>query len=106
VGSRQYDRDIAGLTREDGRPEMKVIDMDTETERRHAAAETVRQQEERRRQAAEAARNAAETSREAAEAARRAIASEVHGTVTTLTTLVARMETVEALRREARKLEP
>jgi membrane protein involved in colicin uptake len=85
---------------------MKVIDMDTETERRHAAAETVRQQEERRRQAAEAARNAAETSREAAEAARRAIASEVHGTVTTLTTLVARMETVEALRREARKLEP
>jgi hypothetical protein len=84
---------------------MKVTQMDSETERRRANAEAVRQQEERRRQAAETARNAAETARESAEAGRRAIASEVHGTITTLTTLVARMKAVEALRREARKHE-
>jgi hypothetical protein len=80
--------------------------MDSETERRHAEAEVVRQQQEAQRQAAEVARHAAERTRESAEVGRRAMASEVHGTVATLTTLVARMEAVEALRREARKREP
>jgi hypothetical protein len=80
--------------------------MDSDTERRRAAAELVRQQRELERQAAESARHAAERTREAAEAGRREVASEVQGTIETLTTLVARMESVEALRREARKREP
>jgi len=75
-------------------------------ERRHAAAEAVRQQHELERQAAENARNTAEQSRASAETGRRAIANEVNGTVATLTTLVDRMEVVEALRRDARKGTP
>lgn len=80
--------------------------MESALERRHTAAEAVRQQHELERQAAENARNTAEQSRVSAEAGRRAIADEVNGTVATLTTLVDRMEVVEALRRSARKGEP
>jgi hypothetical protein len=67
--------------------------MDSDTEGRRAAA-------------AESARHAAERDRESAEAGRREVTSEVNGTIATLTTLVDRMESVEALRREARKREP
>jgi hypothetical protein len=80
--------------------------MDSDTEGRRAAAEVVRQQQELDRQAAESARHAAERDRESAEAGRREVTSEVNGTIATLTTLVDRMESVEALRREARKREP
>ena len=80
--------------------------MESDTEHGRAAAEVVRQQQELERQAAETARHAAERARASAEVGRREIASEVNGTIATLTTLVARMETVEALRREARKREP
>lgn len=80
--------------------------MDSDTERRRTAAEVVRQQQELERQAAESARHAAERARESAEVGRREVASEVHLTIETLTTLVGRMESVEALRREARKREP
>ena len=79
--------------------------MDSDTERRRADAEVVRQQQEQHRQASETARQAAERVRESAEAGRREAVSEVHGTVATLTTLLGRMEHVEALRREARKRE-
>jgi hypothetical protein len=72
-------------------------------EHRDAAAETLRQQHELERQAAENARNAAEESRATAETRRRAVSDEVNGTIATLTTLVDRMEIVEALRRDARK---
>jgi hypothetical protein len=80
--------------------------MDSETERGRAEAEVVRQQQERERQAAESTRHAAERARESAETGRREVASEVSGTIETLTTLVVRMESVEALRREARKRQP
>jgi hypothetical protein len=80
--------------------------MNSDSERERAAAETVRQRHERDRQAAESARHAAERARESAEDGRREVANEVHGTIATLTTLVDRMESVEALRREARKREP
>src|SRR5215218_5488930 len=72
-------------------------------EHSHTAAEALRQQHELERQAAETAREAAEASRVTAETRRRAISDEVHGTIATLTTLVDRMEVVEALRRDARK---
>lgn len=77
--------------------------MERDTERRHADAEAVRQQHELERQCAERARIAAEESRVTAESSRRTIAGEVSETVATLTTLVRRMEAVEALRREAKK---
>jgi hypothetical protein len=77
--------------------------MESPIERRHIAAEAVRQQHELERQTAESARNTAETSRVSAETGRRAVANEVHGTIATLTTLVERMEVVEALRRDAHK---
>jgi membrane protein involved in colicin uptake len=77
--------------------------MDTEMERRRADAEAQRQQHELSRQAAERARNAAEESRVSAEHGRRAVAEEVSEIVATLTTLLNRMEAVEALRRDARK---
>jgi membrane protein involved in colicin uptake len=80
--------------------------MESEFERRHAAAEAVRQQQETERQTAETARDTAEQSRVAAETGRRVVADEVHGTIETLTTLVDRMEAVEALRRDARKATP
>ena len=80
--------------------------MESVRERRHTAAEAVRQQHELERQAAENARNTAEQARVSAEAGRRAVTDEVNGTVATLTTLVARMEVVEALRRSARKGAP
>jgi membrane protein involved in colicin uptake len=80
--------------------------MESALERRHAAAEAVRQQHELERQAAENARNTAEQSRVSAETGRRAITDEVKVTVATLTTLVDRMELVEALRRDARKGTP
>jgi hypothetical protein len=67
------------------------------------AAEAARQQHEAERQAAEAARKTAEQSRVSAEAGRREVADEVSGTIATLTTLVTRMEVVEALRRDAHK---
>jgi predicted nucleic acid-binding Zn-ribbon protein len=69
----------------------------------HTAAEALRQQHELDRQAAENAREAAEASRVTAETQRRAVSDEVHGTIATLTTLVDRMEIVEALRRDARR---
>jgi hypothetical protein len=77
--------------------------MESAIERSHAAAEAVRQQREQERVAAEAARNAAEQSRVSAETGRRVVADEVRGTIATLTTLVDRMEVVEALRRDAAK---
>ena len=77
--------------------------MDIEIERRRVEAETVRQQHELERQVAERARSAAEESRAFAEDGRRAVAAEVNATIGTLTTLLSRMEAVEALRREARK---
>jgi hypothetical protein len=77
--------------------------MERDTERRHAAAEAVRQQHELERQSAERARIAAEESRVTAESSRHTVAGEVSETVATLTTLVRRMEVVEALRREAKK---
>jgi hypothetical protein len=80
--------------------------MDSDTERRRAAAEDVRQQQELERQAAESARHVAERARISAEEGRREVATEVHETIATLTTLVDRMESVEALRREVRKREP
>jgi hypothetical protein len=72
-------------------------------EHRHTAAEVLRQQHELERQAAENARKVAEKSRVTAEMRRRDVSDEVHGTIATLTTLVDRMEIVEALRRDARK---
>ena len=77
--------------------------MDIERERRRADAEAERQQHELNRQAAERARAAAEVLRASAEDVRRAAGAEVHATVETLSTLLSRMEAVEALRREARK---
>ena len=74
-----------------------------EMERRHAEAEAERQQQELERQAAEHARIIAEGSRVTAEDGRRTVAVEVNETIETLTTILQRMETVEALRREARK---
>lgn len=80
--------------------------MSSDNERQRDAAEALRQRQELERQAAESARHAAERARESAELGRREVASEVHGTIETLTTLIGRMETVEALRRKARKQEP
>ena len=76
--------------------------MDSQMERRHDDAEAVRQQHELQRQVAEHARNTAEESRVSAEHGRRAVADEVRETIATLTTLLNRMEAVEALRRDAR----
>ena len=80
--------------------------MESDTQRRHADAEAVRQQHELERQSAERTRIAAEESRVTAESSRRTVAGEVSETVATLTTLVRRMEAVEALRRDARKDAP
>ena len=77
--------------------------MDNEIERRHAEAEALRQQHERERQAAEHARAAAEASRVSAENGRRAATDEVSGTVEALTTILNRMEAVEALSRDTHK---
>jgi hypothetical protein len=77
--------------------------MDIEMERRRASAEAERQHHELARQAAERERDDAEASRVAAEKGRRALAGEVRETVETLTTILDRMEAVEALRRDARK---
>ena len=81
----------------------EVPTMDSDIERRRAVAEGLREQRELKRQAAELARNAAEESRVSAENGRRAVADEVSETVATLTTLLNRMQAVEALRRDARK---
>ena len=78
--------------------------MDIEMERRRADAEAERHQHELTRQAAERARDDAEASRVAAENGRRALAGEVRETVETLTTILKRMEAVEALRRDAAKI--
>ncbi len=80
--------------------------MDHEMERRHADAEAVRQQHEHVRQTAERARHTAEELRVSAEQGRRAAADELSETVATLTTILNRMESVEALRRDARKETP
>ena len=76
--------------------------MESALERRHAAAEAVRQQRELERVAAETSRNAAEQSRASAETGRRAVTDEVRGTIATLKIVLDRMEAVEALRRDAR----
>ena len=80
--------------------------MNSEKERVYAEAEALRQQYERERQMAEHARDAAEASRVTAEHGRRAVADEVSGTVETLTTILQRMEAVEALRRDGHKDAP
>ena len=77
--------------------------MDSDIKRSSAEAEALRQQHELQRQAAEHARDAAEASRVTAEHGRRAVADEVSGTVETLTTILNRMEAVEALRRGSHK---
>lgn len=77
--------------------------MNSEIDRGRAEAEAVRQQRELERQAAERARDAAEASRAVAEQGRRALVGEVSATVETLTTILKRMEAVEALRRDPRK---
>ena len=76
--------------------------MDSESEHGRARAEAVRQQRELERQTAERARDAAEASRMVAEKGRRALVGEVSATVETLTTILKRMEAVEALRRDPR----
>ena len=76
--------------------------MDIEMECRRAEAEAERHQHELTRQTAEQARAAAEELRAFAEEGRRAVAAEVNATIATLTTVLRRMEAVEALRREAR----
>ena len=80
---------------------LRYEDMDIDNDRRGADAEAERQQYELTRQAAERARAAGEESRVSAEDGRRAAADEVSATIATLTTLLGRMEAVEALRREA-----
>jgi hypothetical protein len=82
---------------------FEVRDMDIEMERRRDDAEVERQQHELTRQAAERERAEAEKSRVFAEDGRRAVAAEVRATVETLTTVLSRMEALEALRREARR---
>ena len=77
--------------------------MDTDSDRPPRNAEAERQQHELIRQAAERARITAEESRVSAEDGRRAAADEVREAIATLTTLLTRMEAVEALRRDARK---
>ena len=89
---------ITGLDRE-----VEDMDIDIDIEGRRVDAETRREQHELARQDAERARAVAEKSRASAEEARRTVAAEVSATVETLTTLVSRMEAVEALRREATK---
>ena len=76
--------------------------MDIEMERHRDNAEAERQQQELTRQTAERARVAAEESRSSAEDRRRVATEEVNATIATLTTIVGRMEAVEALRRYAR----
>ena len=83
---------------------MRYEDMDIEMDRRRADAEAVRQQHELTRQTAERARAAAEALRVSAERGRHALAEEVRETIATLTTLLSRMEAVEALRREASRI--
>jgi len=80
---------------------LRYEDMDIELDRRRAEAEAERQQHELTRQTAERARAVAEELRVSAEHGRRAVAEEVGETIATLTTLLGRMEAVEALRREA-----
>ena len=82
---------------------LRYEDMDIEMNRRRADAEAERQQHELTRQAAERARAVAEESRASAEEGRHAVAAEVSATIATLTTLLSRMEAVEALRRQATK---
>jgi hypothetical protein len=77
--------------------------MDTEMDRGPGDAEAERQHHELTRQDAERARAAAEELRVSAEDGRRVAADEVRETIALLTTLLIRMEAVEALRREARK---
>ena len=75
--------------------------MDIDNDRRGADAEAERQQHELARQTAERARAVAEELRVSAEHGRHAVVEEVGETIATLTTLLGRMEAVEALRREA-----
>ena len=77
--------------------------MDSEQERRRAESEASRQLQELQRQSNERARGVAEASRSAAEEVRRARTNEITDTVDTLSTIVKRMEEVEALRRSARR---
>ena len=77
--------------------------MDSKKGRGYAEAEALRQQHELERQTAERARDAAEASRVTAEDGRRAVTDEVSGTVETLSTILNRMEAVEALRRRGHK---
>ena len=63
--------------------------------------ESSRQSAELARAAAEHARNGAEQARSEAEVVRRGAVSELQATVAALTTLIERMEQVEAMRRAA-----
>ena len=81
-------------------------DMHNEMESRRADAESAREQHELARQETERARVTAEESRMSAEDGRRAAATEIRATIAALTTLVERMEAVEALRRQATKDAP
>ena len=65
-------------------------------------AEVGREQREKAREAQERSRVAAEEARVIAEVERRTMAKAVGDTVTTLTTLLARMEAVEQMRRASR----
>ena len=76
--------------------------MDLGQERLRAEAEDIRQQQELAREATERARVIAEDARVVAEDERLAAAIEVKETVAMLTTLLQRMEAVEALRRAGR----
>jgi methionine synthase I (cobalamin-dependent) len=83
---------------------MSIDDLETE----RSEAELLRQQRESTRQSAELVRAAAELARTAAEqarvdseAVRRGAVSELGATVAALTTLLERMERVEAMRRSA-----
>ena len=85
---------------------MNSEDLDLETKR--VEAELLRQQRESSRQSAELVRTAAEVARHAAEQARveaevlrRGTVTELGATVATMTTLIERMEQVEAMRRAA-----
>jgi hypothetical protein len=80
---------------------LRYEDMDIDNDRRGADAEAERQQHELARQTAERARAVAEELRVSAEHGRRVVAEDVRETIATLTTLLGRMEAVEALRREA-----
>ena len=80
-------------------PEVRRV----EAERLRHERESSRQSAELARAAAERARTAAEQARVDGEAVRRGAVSELQSTATALTTLIERMEKVEAMRRAGRE---